>query len=259
MRHLAYEPVCKLPITGLAKAAYNVGVMHWPDYRSRKKQNSSGRSLAVLLTLAISVLMAGELNGWWQLTPLPGGRQTETAASTVMATPASSVAITATGVPPALTGTPLPMVSVATEAPDFSLPDLYDSTRSRSLSDYAGKPVILNFWASWCAPCRDEMPALERAFQQYQEQGLVVLGINQLYIDDLEAAQAFVTELQLTFSNVADETGQVSERRYRVIGLPTSVFITPEGEIAHVQIGQMTDRQIDDYSQRLIAGDEIVP
>ena len=115
--------------------------------------------------------------------------------------------------------------------------------------DNEGRACIgLNFWASWCVPCREEMPALERAYQLYQEQGLVVLGINQLYVDDLAAAQAFVTELQLTFLNVADESGQVSERLYRVVGLPTSVFITPDGEIAHVQIGQMTDRQIDSYS-----------
>ena len=60
----------------------------------------------------------------------------------------------------------------------------------------------------------------------------------------------------LLFANAADETGQVSERRYQVVGLPTSVFITPSGEIAHVQIGQMTDTQIDNYSQWLMAGAE---
>ena len=141
--------------------------------------------------------MARELNGWWQLTPT----LTQQAAMTtrVLDEQGSPAVVLETAVPVGPTRTPLPAVAVATTAPAFQLPDLFDDERTLALSDYAGQPVILNFWASWCVPCRDEMPALERAYQQYREQGLVVLGINQLYVDDLDAAQAFVRELQLTF------------------------------------------------------------
>ncbi len=231
--------------------------MYWPDYSPRKKKPSPWRGIGVVMVLFFSLLMAGELNGWWQLTST--STQQAAMATRVLDEHGSPVVVLETAVPVGPTRTPLPVVAVATTAPAFQLPDLFDDERTLALSDYVGQPVILNFWASWCVPCRDEMPALERAYQQYQDQGLVVLGINQLYIDDLEAAQAFVRELQLTFANAADETGQVSERQYQVVGLPTSVFITPNGEIAHVQIGQMTDTQIDNYSQRLVTGRDITP
>ena len=167
--------------------------------------------------------------------------------------------IIATAVPIQPTATPLPSLNVATEAPNFTLPDLNDSTTLRSLADYAGKPVILNFWASWCVPCREEMPALQRIYDLHNSDGLVVLGINQTFVDDLEAARTFVQELTLTFPNVRDDEGDVSGSLYRVMGLPTSVFIAEGGEIVHVQVGQMTDEQISLYSQRLIDGEEIVP
>lgn len=231
--------------------------MYWPDYSPRKKKPSPWRGIGVVVVLFISLLLAGELNGWWQLTP--ASTQQAAMATRVLDERGSPVVVLETAVPVGPTRTPLPAVAAATTAPTFQLPDLFDDELTLALSDYVGQPVILNFWASWCVPCRDEMPALERAYQQYRDQGLVVLGINQLYIDDLEAAQAFVREIQLTFSNAADETGQVSERRYQVVGLPTSVFITPNGEIAHVQIGQMTDTQIDTYSERLVAGRDITP
>lgn len=232
--------------------------MYWPDYGPRKQKSSSWRGLGVLFVLLLSLFLAGEINGWWQIISPPGERPGAALEDSEEVT-GPSVAILETAVPAAATPTPLPVAEPETAAPPFHLPDLFDDTVTVALSDYAGQPVILNFWASWCVPCRDEMPALERIYQQYQEQGLIVLGVNQLYIDELQTAQAFATELQLTFPNVADETGEVSQQRYRVVGLPTSVFITPNGEIAHVQVGQLTKEQIITYSQQLVAEEEIVP
>ncbi|MFQ5401770.1 MAG: TlpA family protein disulfide reductase [Anaerolineae bacterium] len=139
-------------------------------------------------------------------------------------------------------------------APDFLLTDLFDETILRKRSDYNGRPLILNFWASWCVPCREEMPALQRAYDEYGPSGLAVLGVNETYIDDLAAAQDFVAELELTFPSVRDDDGKTSDELYRVIGLPTSVFVTPDGEVAYVQIGQMTEEQIQFYSSQLVAG-----
>jgi thiol-disulfide isomerase/thioredoxin len=137
--------------------------------------------------------------------------------------------------------------------------ELFDETKTISLSEYAGQPVILNFWASWCVPCKAEMPALQRAYEEHRDEGLVVLGVNQTFIDDLDAARDFVNELALTFPNVRDDTENTSEGLYQVMGLPTSVLITQDGEIAHKQIGQMTDMQIDTFSRQLAAGEAITP
>jgi thiol-disulfide isomerase/thioredoxin len=136
---------------------------------------------------------------------------------------------------------------------------LFNDSLSRRLADYIGQPVVLNFWASWCVPCKEEMPGLQRAYDKYGDEGLVVLGVHQTFVDDLDAARDFVNKLALTFPNVRDETGDVSEGLYQVIGLPTSVFITSEGDIAHKQIGQMTERQIEDFSALLVTGEQITP
>ena len=103
------------------------------------------------------------------------------------------------------------------------------------------------------------MPALQRAYEKYRDAGLIVLGVNQTFVDDLETARGFVNELSLTFPNVRDDTGNTSEGLYQVMGLPTSVFITPDGQIVHKQIGQMTDEQIESFSRQLIAGEAIKP
>lgn len=160
--------------------------------------------------------------------------------------------------------TPVPTIAALSRngpisAPEFVLPDLFEESLNRSLDGYRGRPVILNFWASWCVPCKAEMPALQRAFEKYRDDGLVVLGVNQTFIDDLDAARDFVNELALTFPNVRDDTGNTSQRLYQVMGLPTSVLITPDGEIAHRQIGQMTEAQINTFSRQLAAGEAITP
>lgn len=215
--------------------------MHWHDYRTPQKKTFSPKWVGLFLALAFTVFLVGRINGWWQTDAPEQSKET-------------TVTDVETAVMPTTSSTPLLVVESATAAPDFSLLDLFDETQSIRLSDYAGSPVILNFWASWCVPCREEMPALEQAYQEHSRDGLVLLGVNQTYIDDLSAAQAFVQELNVTFPSVRDDTGNISEGRYRVLGLPTTVFITPEGSIAHIQIGQLTESQIADFTQKLIDG-----
>ena len=99
-------------------------------------------------------------------------------------------------------------VAMAAPAPDFTLPDLFDDSTLFTLSDYRGRPVILNFWASWCVPCRREMPALQATAANYADDGLLLLGMNQTYLDDLAAARVFVEELGLTFPNSRDDGGE---------------------------------------------------
>jgi thiol-disulfide isomerase/thioredoxin len=121
-------------------------------------------------------------------------------------------------------------------APDFTLPTV--EGRSLSLSSLRGKPVIINFWATWCAPCRDEMPLIQQAAARYASSGLTVLAID---VQEGEAlVQPFVEEFGLTFPVLLDKTGEVVSR-YRVRGIPTTVFVDREGIIRSVYLGPMDE------------------
>lgn len=119
-------------------------------------------------------------------------------------------------------------------APDFTLETSAGETIT--LSELRGKVVLLNFWATWCPPCRAEMPAFERAYQKYGDQGFVVVAVNVTYQDDREDAIAFADEFGLTFPILFDMDGAVSEK-YQSNALPTSYFIDQDGIIQEVVVG----------------------
>jgi peroxiredoxin len=105
-----------------------------------------------------------------------------------------------------------------------------------SLSDFTGQPVLVNLWASWCPPCRAEMPALQRVYEDFKDQGLVVLAVNATDQDNLPSAQSFVDSLGLTFPILLDRSGEVSAA-YEVRALPSSFFIDRRGVIQEVVVG----------------------
>ena len=119
-------------------------------------------------------------------------------------------------------------------APDFTLET--SSGEAITLSELRGRPVLLNFWASWCPPCRAEMPAMERAYQDHQAQGFLILGVNAANQDDPAQALAFTAAQRLTFPILFDSDGEVS-RLYQVRALPSSFFIDSGGVIQEVVIG----------------------
>jgi len=119
-------------------------------------------------------------------------------------------------------------------APDFTL-DLLDGGKV-TLSELQGHPVVLNLWASWCLPCRKEMPAIERVHQRYKEAGLIVIGLNLTSQDSELDVRAFVQELGLTFPIALDRDGAVSDR-YQLLGLPTTYFIDQSGIIRSIVVG----------------------
>ena len=119
-------------------------------------------------------------------------------------------------------------------APDFTL-DLLGGGEV-TLSDLRGKPVVVNLWASWCPPCRAEMPAIQKVYQDYKDLGLVVLGVNTTNQDSEADAAAFVRDYGLTFPIPLDRDGSVSVR-YALRGLPTTFFIDREGIIRSVVVG----------------------
>ncbi len=113
------------------------------------------------------------------------------------------------------------------------------------LSQLVGRPVLVNFWATWCGPCREEFPALVRKYKQYQSQGLVIIGVNFQDDNSDTGIQTFMRNTLVNFPIVRD-TGERVGRMYRINGLPTSVFIDRKGIVRDIVVGgPMTDDFID--------------
>lgn len=119
-----------------------------------------------------------------------------------------------------------------TPAPEFSLPDL--DGKLHTLSEYRGKLVVLNFWATWCPPCRYEMPAMQRAWEQVGDEGIVFLGVD--VGEDSDTVFTFLADYPLDFPLLLDEQAKVIEQ-YPVTGLPTTYIIDPQGRITHRAVG----------------------
>lgn len=137
-------------------------------------------------------------------------------------------------------------------APDFELPDA--SGNNIRLSDFAGKPILLNIWASWCTPCRAEMPAMQRVYETYTSQGFIILAVNATNQDQLDNAVSFVDEMSLSFPILFDHQGQIS-KLYKVQALPTSFFIDPQGVIQEVVVGgPMSEALLKIRVQELLKG-----
>ena len=139
---------------------------------------------------------------------------------------------------------------VGKKAHDFTLPALNGT--EVSLSQFHGQPVLINFWATWCVPCREEMPELVRSYEAHKAEGFVVLGLNLTYSDTLPQVQAFVNEFHMTFPVLLDKDGQVAERLYPLPGVPTSIFINRDGTIERVQVGLMSAKQIDKFVAEIL-------
>jgi len=129
-----------------------------------------------------------------------------------------------------------PPSAAAALAPSFTAP-LLDGSRSLSLLSLRGHPVLLNFWASYCAPCKDELPLLQTVYRRYHAQGVVVLGVDAQ--DDARArARAMIRRLGLTYPIVSDSQGDVADR-YTIQGTPMTVFIDVTGHVRGVTAGSL--------------------
>lgn len=131
-------------------------------------------------------------------------------------------------------------VNVGESAPDFTLIDLEGN--QVSLSDFRGKTVFVNFWATWCPPCRAEMPEIEAVYQEYKNKDVVVIGVDIMEPEDV--VHRFVEQGGYSWIFVLDTSGEVAAN-YRVTAIPTSFFIDREGIIQTVNIGGMTKRDIE--------------
>jgi cytochrome c biogenesis protein CcmG/thiol:disulfide interchange protein DsbE len=117
-------------------------------------------------------------------------------------------------------------------APDFTLTTFNGATIS--LQELRGKPVVINFWASWCPPCRIEAALLERIWRAYKDRGLIFIGVN---IQDRKVdALSYLREFDITYPNGPDPTGEISID-YGVSGLPVTFFISGQGEVVRRWVG----------------------
>jgi peroxiredoxin len=134
----------------------------------------------------------------------------------------------------AASGAQIPSPREGFPAPEFEL-NGFDGA-PLALSTLRGRVVVLNVWASWCAPCRAEMPALQKVYDAEKARGLVVLGVNSTIQDTEANARNFANELAVSFPMVLDRDGAVTSR-YRVQALPTTFVLDRDGVIRSVVIG----------------------
>jgi cytochrome c biogenesis protein CcmG/thiol:disulfide interchange protein DsbE len=140
---------------------------------------------------------------------------------------------------------------VGHRAPDFTV-TLYNGTPGQTLHLAAlkGKPVVINFWASWCGPCLAEAPILEAAWQKYHGQGVVFVGVD--YEDKPDAALAFLKQNGITYPTGPDGANGEIAIAYGVTGTPESAFIDRSGDVAQKVGGALDDRTLDLTIQRLL-------
>jgi len=136
-------------------------------------------------------------------------------------------------------------------APDFEL-ETYDDNTFR-LSDHRGKVVFINFWGSWCAPCRDEAPDLQQLWEEYQDRNVMFIGVNRLDIEN--QALKFIDEFGLTYTN-GNDVGDKITRSYRIQGMPESFVINQNGEIAEFIYGPVSFNRLRSILETLLAEDE---
>jgi cytochrome c biogenesis protein CcmG, thiol:disulfide interchange protein DsbE len=139
---------------------------------------------------------------------------------------------------------------VGDAAPAFHLSRL-DAPGKLALASYRGKVVVLNFWASWCAPCKQEAPRLEAAWKRYRQQGVVVVGVDaQDFSGD---AKRFIRKHGLTYPNVHDGPGSTLGR-YGVSGFPETYFVDRHGRLVGEKVtGEVSDEKLTDGIRRALA------
>jgi len=152
---------------------------------------------------------------------------------------------------------PPPDMSIApyvdNTAPDFTLTQL--NGEPLTLSNFRGKPTLVNFWASWCPPCRKELPALQNAYTTYSDKiGFIAVDVK----EDVSTVTSFIESMKLDFPIVLDPNGEISNIMYEVRGIPTTVFVDANGVVAARHVGPLDEAMIDEYLAPLLEQTEQV-
>ena len=135
-------------------------------------------------------------------------------------------------------------------APDFTVYDA--SGKEVKLSDYFGLPIVVNFWATWCGPCKREMPAFENMYEKYGEEVVfLMVNLTDGYQDTVKKASDFVEQNGYTFPILFDVGGDASNT-YGLYSIPRSLFIDSHGELFHSHTGTMSESQIEKYIKEIL-------
>jgi len=236
---------------GTAPAEAPEAAASFPPQPPRASDRRAIAGTAVLAVVAVGMLVAGIRLGQW-LRSGPGASAGDTvpapaAPGMVLATvaPAGPGGADSAGVS---SGVVEPgRASLGEPAPDFAL-ETPDGDKL-ALADFAGKPVILNFWATWCRPCQIEMPYLQTAHNLHAEKGLVVLGVDVGERSDV--VKPFLEQLGLTFPVVLDQNSRVADQ-YRVYSYPTTYLIDRDGRVVNIRRGIFANQFDLDQSVGLI-------
>lgn len=147
---------------------------------------------------------------------------------------------------------PLPPVdpTIGNLAPDFTLTTLDGQTVT--LAELRGRPILLNYWVTWCIPCRDEMPVIQALQEEYKEKGLIVLSINGTRQDVLTDVEDLISEFALTFPVLLDESEHVYNG-YRILFMPTSFFIDGRGVIQDIVLGSTDENGFRTRLERIVS------
>lgn len=148
------------------------------------------------------------------------------------------------------TGGPARVTEGLERAPDFTVPLYSGGAGEFTLSEQRGHPVVVNFWGSWCPPCRAEFPALQAAADRYSDEGLVVFGVD--VQDTEEDARAFLKQQGTTFKTGPDRDGSIT-LDYGVTGMPTTFFVTSDGKIFKKWVGQISEEKLVTLVDELLA------
>ncbi len=132
-------------------------------------------------------------------------------------------------------------------APDFAIPLFSGGTFT--LSEQRGKVVVVNFWASWCIPCREEAPILENTWRKYKDRGVVFVGV--AYVDTDTEAQKFIQEFNVTYPSGPD-IGTETSRAYRIQGIPETYFVGKDGQLYGNRIGPIDERTLSAKIEELL-------
>jgi peroxiredoxin len=139
-------------------------------------------------------------------------------------------------------------IIIGSKAPEFSMTSL--SGQQISLKDLRGQGVLVNFWATWCYPCREEMDDLKAAYEKYKDQGIVILGIDMK--EGEETVRKFIESYKITYPILIDMDGKVGDA-YNVFGIPSSFFIDKDGVIRDIILGEMNQDSINNKIEKLIS------
>jgi cytochrome c biogenesis protein CcmG, thiol:disulfide interchange protein DsbE len=140
---------------------------------------------------------------------------------------------------------------IGTTAPGFALPVVVNGKGTLSLASLKGHAVYLNFFASWCEPCKQEVPYIGKLSKHYAKDNVIVVGIDEL--ESADKAKQFVAQYKLPYLVTLDNSGAVGGD-YGLIGLPLHVFIAPDGKVSAYRVGEMSEAQINADLNALVLG-----